>query len=91
MFSRFFPVEDEKEQSAITSILASPDLTAGIANYFYETTKKLIGANSFTLVGGKVGGIDIVRQVLRIIPVHWAATDLVSISAMSCNDKIVII
>jgi linoleate 10R-lipoxygenase len=63
---------------AVTTVLASPDLVEGISNYFYESTKKLVAANSFTLVGGKVGGIDIVRQVLRILPVYWAATDLVS-------------
>ena len=77
---RFYPAQDTKDQLAIISTLAAPDLTQGIEKYFYETTKKLIAANSFTLVGGKVGGIDIVRQVFRILPVHWAAIDLVSIS-----------
>jgi hypothetical protein len=52
-------------------------LLEGIGEYFYETTKKLISENSFTLVGGKVAGVDVVRQVLQFVPVHWVATDLV--------------
>ncbi|KAF9482553.1 linoleate diol synthase [Pholiota conissans] len=75
----FFPAEDDKERLAVTSVLASPELMDGISNYFYESTKKLIAANSFTLVGGKVGGIDIIRQVLKILPVYWAATELAGI------------
>ncbi|KAF8966303.1 linoleate diol synthase [Flammula alnicola] len=77
--SGFFPVEDEKDRLAVVSILASPDLLEGIGNYFYESTKKLIVANSFTLVGSKVAGVDIVRQVLKILPVYWVATDLAGI------------
>jgi len=35
--------------------------------------------SSFKLVGGKVAGVDVVRQVIRFLPVHWVATDLVSV------------
>lgn len=74
---RFFPVESDKEQQAVITVLSSPDLLDGIGRYFYESTKKLIDSNSYTLVGGKVGGVDIVRQVLTTVPVYWAATELV--------------
>lgn len=38
-----------------------------------------MSASAFKLVGGKVAGVDVVRQVLRFLPVHWVATDLVSV------------
>ncbi|KIM44733.1 hypothetical protein M413DRAFT_442688 [Hebeloma cylindrosporum] len=75
----FFPVEDDKDRQAIVSILSSPDLLEGIGEYFYETTKKLLSESSFKLVGGKVAGVDVVRQVIRFLPVHWVATDLAGI------------
>jgi len=39
--------------------------------------------SSFKLVGGKVAGVDVVRQVIRFLPVHWVATDLVSIPSVT--------
>jgi linoleate 10R-lipoxygenase len=56
-----------------------------IGKYFYETTKKLIVGHSFTLVGGKVAGVDLVKHVLRVVPVLWVATDLVSPDIESCH------
>jgi hypothetical protein len=53
-------------------------LLDSIGRYFYETTQKLIAEHSFTLVGGKTFGIDLVKHVLRTVPVFWAASDLVS-------------
>jgi linoleate 10R-lipoxygenase len=58
--------------------MSSPDLLQGIGKYFYQSAQKLISANSFKLVGGQYAGIDIVRQVLKVLPVYWVATDLVS-------------
>ncbi|KAF8906299.1 linoleate diol synthase [Gymnopilus junonius] len=76
---RFFPIESDKEQQAVITVLSSPELLDGIGRYFYESTKKLIDSNSYTLVGGKVAGVDIVRQVLTTVPVYWAATELAGI------------
>jgi hypothetical protein len=77
--NRFFPAEGGKEQKAVTTALSgSPELVDDIGKYFYETTKNLIIENSFTLVGGKVAGVDLVKHVLRVVPVLWVATDLVS-------------
>ncbi|EDR13977.1 linoleate diol synthase [Laccaria bicolor S238N-H82] len=76
----FFPAEGGKEQEAVTTALSgSPELVDDIGKYFYETTKKLIVDNSFTLVGGKVAGVDLVKHVLRVVPVLWVATDLAGI------------
>ena len=41
-------------------------------------SRKLIASQAFTLVGGKISGVDLVQEVLRVVPIQWAAVDLVS-------------
>lgn len=60
------------------AVLNAPDLVEEIGKFFYDTTKKFIASESYTLVGGKICGVDLVRQVLKEVPILWAATDLVS-------------
>lgn len=75
---RFFPAESEEECKAVISVLSSPDLVVGIGEYFYENTKKLIEDHCYSFVNKDVSGVDLVRCVLRALPVTWAATELVS-------------
>lgn len=78
---RFYTVGSEKEQARIASALTnSAESTAKIGKFFYDTTRQLIASSSFTLVGKKTHGVDIVRDVLKLVPVHWAAADIVSSS-----------
>jgi hypothetical protein len=56
---------------------ASPDRADKIAQYFYERTRKLILSRSFTVSGKGVRIVDLVRDVLRYVPLYWAATELV--------------
>jgi hypothetical protein len=75
---RFYPIEDEKKRNdVINAISGSPTLVDSIGRYFYEMTQKLILHHSFTLVGNKTFGIDLIQYVVRELPIHWAATDLV--------------
>lgn len=77
--TRFFPIEREQAKQAVLAVLDSPELVEQIGQYFYESTQKLITAESYTLVGGKISGVDVVRQVLRVVPIYWVANDLVSL------------
>jgi hypothetical protein len=56
---------------------ASPNRADKIAHYFYERTRKLILSRSFTVSGKGVKIVDLVRDVLRYVPLHWTATELV--------------
>ena len=76
--TRFYPVESDKEKQAVIAVLNTPDLLEQIGQFFYESTQKLIASQSYTLVGGKISGVDLVREVLRVVPIQWAAVDLVS-------------
>jgi hypothetical protein len=75
---RFYPVEGEKEKQAVLAVVNSPDLVEQIGKFFYDTTKKFIASESYTLVGGKICGVDLVRLVLKAVPIYWVAIDLVS-------------
>lgn len=76
---RFYTAGTDKEQAEITAALAnSPEAIAKIGKFFYDTTLQLITASSFSLVGKKTHGVDIVRDVLKLVPVYWAAADIVS-------------
>ena len=70
-------MEGVKEQQAVSASLTSAELVAKIGQYFYETTRKFIVENAYTLVGGNVSGVDLVRQVLRVVPIYWVATEVV--------------
>ncbi len=44
-----------------------------ITQFFHDKTRDLIQKNSYTLVGGKIQVVDLVRDVLKLLPVYWAA------------------
>ncbi|KAJ2936955.1 hypothetical protein H1R20_g146, partial [Candolleomyces eurysporus] len=70
----FYPTGDKSEQKIVTDALGgSPALVDKIGEFFYSTAKKLIDQNTYTFVGGKTKGVDVVREVLRIAPIIWLA------------------
>ncbi|KAJ7504371.1 linoleate diol synthase [Mycena galericulata] len=70
----FFLVEGEKRQSEIYSqLFESQESLDKIGIFFRDTTRKLIVAQSFTIVGNNTCVVDIARDVLKVVPVYWAA------------------
>ena len=75
---RFYTVDETEVNDKIHKALAdSPETVDSIGAFFYEHTLQLINTNSYSLVGKKSYGIDIVRDVLRIVPILWAASAIV--------------
>lgn len=73
----FYTAQQDTEENKIAKALAdSPEALDKIGKYFYDTTSHLIKSNSFSLVGDKVRGVDIVRDVFRVVPILWAAADI---------------
>jgi linoleate 10R-lipoxygenase len=58
-------------------LTGEPDQSEKIAQYFYERIRNLIMSKSFTLTDKGVKMLDIVRDVLRYVPLHWTATEVV--------------
>ncbi|KAJ7623211.1 linoleate diol synthase [Roridomyces roridus] len=70
----FFLVEGEKRQREIyTKLFESPEHLDKVGTFFRDTTRKLVASHSFTIVNGKTNVVDIVRDVLKVVPVYWAA------------------
>ncbi|KAG1742705.1 heme peroxidase [Suillus paluster] len=69
-----------KEQKQFISALApSPEAVSKIGTYFYTKTQELIEQHSLTLIGKKTRAVNIVRDVLKFVPLHWAATEVAGI------------
>jgi hypothetical protein len=70
----------EKEQrEVVAALLALPDAVDKIGTFFYSKTRELILSNSFAGVGGKTHSVDIVRDVIKFIPLYWAASEIAGI------------
>ncbi|OJA13135.1 hypothetical protein AZE42_03642 [Rhizopogon vesiculosus] len=69
-----------EEQMQFFSALA-PSIQDGsrILHYFYNDTRELIEQTSFSQVGSKTRAVNIVRDVLKFVPLRWAATEVAGI------------
>ncbi|KAG1717309.1 heme peroxidase [Suillus paluster] len=70
----------EEQKWFISALAPSPDAVSTIGTYFYNETKELIEQRSFPLIGGKTRAVNIVRDVLKVVPLRWAATEVAGIS-----------
>lgn len=80
---RFFiasgnPSLASREQRAMIGLLQSYE--DQILSFFYNKTRELMVRESYSLVGVQTRSLDIVRDVLKYIPLHWASNFFVSIS-----------
>ena len=79
--------ETQRDQQEVRHVLqAVPDQSEKIAQYFQEKTRKLMVSKSFTVSNKGINMVDIVRDVLRFMPLHWAATEVVCTSDISYSD-----
>lgn len=67
-------IEDAKRKvisgsNSLQKVIFKP--TPEIATYFAEKTRSLISSKSFGLVGGQGQIVDIVKDVINLLPVHW--------------------
>lgn len=78
----FYIVEGEKEQAEVTAaVLKGAGSTDKISQFFVQKTQELIRANACSLIGNDVQVVDLVRDVLRLVPVYWVA-DIVSLALL---------
>ncbi|KAL0953741.1 hypothetical protein HGRIS_004930 [Hohenbuehelia grisea] len=75
----FTATTNSKETAEILKVLSSPESINETGAAFNRITRELIEANSYALVGGKTKCVDIVRDVLKLAPIHWAATEIAGI------------
>ena len=75
---RFFlasnsPTKAAREQrDLLKAVLGSQGGENAIKQFFYEKTRELMQGESCRSVGTSVHTVDIVRDVLKVVPLHWA-------------------
>lgn len=69
--------ESQRDHREVLRVLGAPDQMDQIAYYFYEKTRELIKVKSYSLTDECIKYVDIVRDVLCCVPLHWAAQELV--------------
>ena len=68
------PVRAEREQRDIIGALTGePGSVNKIAEYFFQKTREVIVQESNALVGSTTKTVDLARDVLKFVPIYWAA------------------
>lgn len=75
----------EEQKQLVSALAPSSEAVSKICAYFYNDTRKLIEQTSFSLVGSKTRSVNIVRDVLKFLPLRWAATEVVRLHLMDAR------
>ena len=68
------PARAQREQRAmINALVGAPGALNKMTSYFSDKTKELILSQSWATVGATTKNVDIVRDVLKFVPIHWAS------------------
>ncbi|KAH8104009.1 linoleate diol synthase [Cristinia sonorae] len=77
----------EREQRAmIKALTGTPDGTSKILDYFYKKTRDMMMNESWTAVACNTRNVDITRDVLKYVPIHWAC-EMVGIPLKADKDS----
>ncbi|RPD64148.1 heme peroxidase [Lentinus tigrinus ALCF2SS1-6] len=67
------PAKASREQrDLLKALLGAQGAQDNIKQFFYEKTRELMQRESCQSVGTSVHTVDIVRDVLRVVPIYWA-------------------
>lgn len=73
------PVRNQAATLAIQEIFVPATSLQGLGQWFFNKTTQLVKEKSYKVVD-KRRSVDIVRDVFRLVPVHWSATEVVRTS-----------
>lgn len=77
---RFFsasPDVVQVQKEFISALAPTPEAIDKIGQYFYKKTTELISAASCPLINTNTKSVNIVADVLKLVPVYWAASEIV--------------
>lgn len=78
------PIRNQAATKEIQDTFVPTATLQSLSQWFYERTTELIRGKSYVIVD-KRRSIDIVRDVFRLVPVHWSATQVVRIPKCHCQ------
>jgi linoleate 10R-lipoxygenase len=67
----------------VQDVFVPKDSLKQLGQYFYDKTIELLREKSFSLVDRSTHSVDLVKDVTRLIPVHWVSAQIVSTLIMS--------
>ncbi|KAJ3765830.1 heme peroxidase [Lentinula raphanica] len=72
---KFFgaPEDRSEKERVLTAFSGTPKASAGLAKFFFVKTQELIKSISFNLSGSKTRSVNLVRDVLKAVPIYWVA------------------
>ncbi|KAG9313033.1 heme peroxidase [Chiua virens] len=68
------------QKEFISALAPSPEAIEKIGQYFYKKTTELISTASYPLIGSNTRSVNIVNDVLKLVPVYWAASEIAGIT-----------
>lgn len=60
------------------ALVGAPGSADKLADFFYQKTRELMVSEAWTGVGSQTKSVDVVRDVLKYVPIFWAS-DMVSV------------
>ena len=73
------PANFERVTKLVQDIFVPSSELNTSGDWFYRKTIELIDLKSYTVFKGAPKRVDIVKDVLRLVPVHWGAVEIVSL------------
>ena len=73
------------QKEFISALAPTPEAIEKIGQYFYKKTAELISGASYSLINSNTKSVNIVADVLKLVPVYWAATEIVRILLLNVN------
>jgi len=56
-------------------IFSKPE--ADVGSYFAKKTQDLVKSHAFSKVGTEVNFVDVVKDVINLLPIHWVSQEIV--------------
>ncbi|KAI9464255.1 heme peroxidase [Boletus coccyginus] len=68
------------QKEFISALAPTPEAIEKIGQYFYKKTAELISGASYSLINTNTKSVNIVADVLKLVPVYWAAAEIAGIA-----------
>lgn len=78
------PIRNQAATKEIQDTFVPAATLHALSQWFFERTTELIRGKSYVIVD-KRRSVDIVRDVFRLVPVHWSATQVVRAAECQCQ------
>jgi len=66
-------------------IFSKPE--ADVGSYFAKKTQALVKRNAFSKVGTESNFVDIVKDVINLLPIHWISQEIVRSCFVATSSK----